>query len=199
MTASKIQAFFSTYPVHTYRKGETIIQAGEKPAVHYVSDGVVSQYDISSGGNKLVVNTYKSGAFISLACILNDIPSAFSFEAGSAVVIHQAPRADVEAWLHANPDVVYDALARISRGGDGMMLRLARSMEGDAENRIIGELTILAARFPQADGSVAISDTDLATRTGLARETVSRTLKRLSAQGIVSTRRGHIFLLKHHI
>lgn len=195
MTATKIQDFFAPYPVRVYNKGETIIQAGNKPAVHYISDGTVVQYDISENGDKLIVNTYKPGAFISLACILNDISSTFFFGASNQVTVHQAPKSDVVTWLRDNPDIVYDALARISRGGDGLMLRLARTMEGNAENRIINELTILSARFPSPDGWITISNTSLATQTGLARETVSRTLKHLSARGLVATRQGQITLL----
>ena len=72
------------------------------------------------------------------------------------------------------------------------MLRLARAMEGSAENRILQELVIMRSRFFEGGKEIAVTDTDLAVKTGLARETVSRTLKKLDAEGVIRSRRGKI-------
>src|SRR5690606_19295417 len=133
----KIQSYFSTYPVRTYKKGELLIQAGDTPPAYSITSGLVTQYDIAKNGTKLIVNIYKPGSFISLASILNNIPSTFFFEASEPTRTHVAPSADVAMFLKDNPDIVYDALARVTRGSDGLMLRLARAMEGSAEGRIL--------------------------------------------------------------
>lgn len=189
---SKIDTFFSPYPSRIYAKGDVLIHPDDVPAAYYVVSGSVMQYDIASNGAKLAVNIYKPGAFISLASILNDIPSVFFFQAAELTKVHVAPSADVVAFLKANPDVVYDALARISRGSNGLMLRLARAMEGSAEERILQELSILQSRFYANSKDISVTDTDLAIKTGLARETVSRTLKKLTTQGIINSRKGKI-------
>lgn len=189
---AKVQTFFSHYPTKIYKKGETLIQAGDKAAAFYLASGLVSQYDIAKNGNKLSLNTYKPGAFISLASILNDTPSTFFFEAAQNTTVHVAPTTEVVDFLKGNPDVAYDALTRITRGGDGMMLRLARAMEGTAEGRILQELSILQNRFFHDSKVVTITDTDLAAKTGLARETISRTLKKLNAEGVIRAHRGTI-------
>lgn len=192
---TKLSTFFARYPAHIYNKGDVLVQAGDTPPAFYVTEGLIIQYDISASGDKLVVNMYKPGACISLAGILNDIPSEFFFESADYTTVHTAPSADAAAFLRDNPDVTYDALKRISRGSNGLMLRLARAMEGSAEGRILQELTIMQARFSDADGSVHISDTELATQTGMARETVSRSLKKLQSKGLITTQRGVITLL----
>lgn len=195
MAASNtIQSFFSNYPVHLYKKGEVLIQTGDTPAAHFILSGLIIQYDIAKNGSKLIVNTYKPGSFISLASILNDIPSAFYFEATESTRTQVAPRAAVVEFLKDNPATVYDTLVRITRGGDGLMLRLARAMEGGAEDRILQELVIIQNRFMNSETTITITDTELATRTGLARETVSRTLKKLDAEGIIHSSRGKITL-----
>jgi CRP-like cAMP-binding protein len=191
---SRIQTFFSSYPTRIYKKGEIFIQSGDMPAAHYLSSGLVTQYDIARNGNKLALNIYKPGTFISLASILNDIPSEFFFEASEDTTLHVAPAKDVVRFLKDNPDVVYDALARLSRGGNGLMLRLARAMEGSAEDRILQELAIMRSRFYPGSNEISVTDTELATKTGLARETVSRTLKKLNDQGVIHSRRGKITL-----
>ncbi len=189
---SKTLTFFSSYPTRMYKKGEVFIQAGDSPAAYYLVSGLVTQYDIAKNGNKLALNIYKPGTFISLASILNDVPSPFFFEATEGTTVHVAPARDVVDFLKGNPDIVYDALARMSRGGNGLMLRLARAMEGSAENRILQELAIMRSRFFEGGKEITVTDTDLAVKTGLARETVSRTLKKLDAEGVISSRRGKI-------
>lgn len=197
---SKIQDFFSNYPPQIYKKGEVLIQAGTIPAAYYVVDGLVIQYDIGKNGDKLVVNTYQPGAFVPLTCILNDIPTVFFFEATETTTVRVASAADTVAFLRDNPDVVYDAPARVSRGGSGLMQRLARAMDGDAEGRIMQELLILRSRFFADSGVVSVTDTDLAIKTGLARETISRALKKLDTEGTIRATRGKITILDtHHI
>lgn len=196
---SKLHDFFQAYPVRIYKKGEVLIQAGETPPAYYISKGVVLQYDISHSGDKLVLNMYKPGACIYIASILNNIPAELYFEAADYVTVHEAPAEDVLQFLQENPAVVYDALARISRGSIGLMHRLARAMEGSAEGRILQELHIMQSRF-STDGTIRISDTELAAQTGMARETVSRSLKKLDAKGLIKASRGTITLLNiHHI
>lgn len=194
----KVQAFFSSYPARMYKKGEVLIQAGDAPEAYFVTGGLIMQYDIAKNGSKLALNIYKPGAFISLSAILNDLPSAFFFEATEHTSVHVAPAADVAQFLQNNPDVVYDALARMSRGGDGLMLRLARAMEGSAEGRILQELMIMQNRFFKGSTTIDVTETDLAAKTGLARETVSRTFKKLSAEGIIRTERGKIEISDKH-
>jgi CRP-like cAMP-binding protein len=197
---NKLRAFFSHYPSRMYAKCEVLVQAGDTPASYYILEGTISQYDISHTGDKLILNTYKAGAFISLATILNNIPSDLFFEAAEVTNVHVAPSQEVAAFLRENPDVTYDALARLSRGSNGLMLRLARAMEGSAEGRILQELAILRARFGGANGEIAITDSELAAQTGMARETISRALKKLNAKGLVSASRGTIVLHdKHHM
>lgn len=190
----KIQSYFLSYPAHVYKKGEVLIQAGDTPATYYITRGHVSQYDIAKNGSKLVVNIYKPGSFISLASILNNIPSVFFFETIEPTTVHVAPSVEVANFLKENPDVTYDALARMSRGSVGLMLRLARAMEGSAEGRILQELLIMRSRFSQSKQVIYTTDTDLAAKTGLARETVSRTLKKLDAEGVVHSSRGKVTL-----
>lgn len=193
MTISeKVHTFFTTYPARMYNKGEVLIQAGSKPAAYYVANGLVTQYDIAGNGSKLIVNTYKPGSFISLSSMLNNAPVSFYFEATQHTTVHVAPPSDVVDFLQAHPDVVLDTLTRMSRGGEGLMLRLARAMEGSAEGRILQELTIIQSRFHKDGNPITVTDTDLATKTGLARETISRTLKKLDAEGVIRSNRGTI-------
>ncbi len=191
----KVEKFFVSYPTKVYEKGELLIRPGDGPRAYYVSEGVVAQYDISTSGDKLVVNLYKSGAFLPISTIINNVAEEFFFEATGRVVVQIAPCEATADFLAQNSDVTLDALKRMSRGASGLMMRLARVMEGGADGRVVLELEIMQARFG-SEGGIAITEAQLAAQTGLARETVSRTLKRLKNNGILETKRGRIMLKK---
>lgn len=177
--------FFAAYPLRSYGKGELLLRPGDDGMVQYVETGLVVQYDISERGEKLAVNTYKPGTFLYLPNILGQSDISFFFEASVATTARRAPRADFTKFLQQQPSVVYDTLTRLTRGTDGILRRLAGTMEGGAEARVLQELKLLQARFPRAGGKVAVTIVELAAQTGLARETVSRAVKKLRESGAI--------------
>ncbi len=189
-TEQLTKEFFATYPMRNYGKGELLLRPGDDGVVQYIESGLVVQYDISERGEKLAVNTYKPGTFLYLPNILGQSDITFFFEASIATVTRRAPRADFTKFLAAEPGVVYDTLERLTRGTDGVLRRLAGTMEGGAEARVLQELKLLQARFPRAGGKVTVTIVELAAQTGLARETVSRAVKRLRENGAIDTTGG---------
>lgn len=194
--ASKVAAFFNDYPRRTYAKDDIIIKPGQSPPAVYIYSGQIQQYDLAPGSEKkLIVNNFKAGAFIPLANILNNTTSDFYFAAATNVTTQQAPATKLIEFMQANPDCMFDALTRISRGTNGLLHRLASTMRDDAAGRVLVELQILQARFADDSGSLAITEEELANQTGLARETISRSLQSLRQQGIIKSSRGKIRLL----
>lgn len=183
---SKIETFFDSYPERLFEKDDIIIREGEIPASFFVVSGLILQCTYAESGNKLVVNTYKRGAFISLVSILNQSESQFFFETPGYLVVKEAPSEEVADFLRMNSDVALDALTRISRGSDGLMMRLSHSMEGSSEERILQELRIISLRFDDNDKKNLTTIMSLAAQTGLARETVSRTMQKLKSHGVVT-------------
>ena len=182
--------FFAAYPERAYAKGELLLRPGDSGIVYYIESGVVVQYDISERGEKLVVNTYKPGSFLYLPNLLGQSDINFFFEASEQVVARRAPSRDVAAFIAQQPGVAYDTLVRLTHGTDGLLRRLAGTMAGGAEARVLQELKLLQARFPRAEGKVAITIVELAAQTGLARETVSRAVKKLRETGAVNVAGG---------
>ncbi|HSX16927.1 MAG TPA: Crp/Fnr family transcriptional regulator [Patescibacteria group bacterium] len=192
--AQHVKSFFSAYPVRQFDKGEMVIQA-EDPltTVFYITEGRVSQYDITPTGNVVVVNVFKPGAFFPMSSAMNDTPNHYFFEAATKVTAHLAPTTAAVQFLKDNPDVLFDLLGRVYRGMDGVLRRMAHLMGGDSKSRLQFELLNAAYRFgeQQADGSIFISlkESDIAKHSGLARETVNRTMQSLKSAGLVEIQR----------
>lgn len=193
---NKIETFFSSYPVRHFKKGQILVYGGEQPGhVFYLVSGKVRQYDINDKGNEVVVNVFKPPAFFPMSWAINKSHNYYFFETTEPVSLHQAPPDDVITFLKENPDVSFDLLSRLYSGVDGLQRRMAHLMGGSARNRTIFELITECVRFgaSQKDGSqvISINERELAERTGLSRETVSRELAKLKAKNLVHSNTGH--------
>ena len=192
----KTEQFFANYPVYTFAKQQLLLRPEEpQPGVFYLLEGRVNQYDVTSTGNEVVVNIFKSGAFFPMSNALNETSIEYFFEAGSVVKAHLAPTADVINFLRTNPDVMLDLLQRVYKGVDGVLRRMAHLMGGNAKHRLLFEIVNAAYRFgePQPDGSlhIPLHESDLGRHSGLARETVNRSMASLKRAGLLTvTRQG---------
>ncbi|HET6924516.1 MAG TPA: Crp/Fnr family transcriptional regulator, partial [Candidatus Saccharimonadales bacterium] len=121
---------------------------------------------------------------------INRDPNHFFYKTETETELHIVPADAAVAFLRDNPDVMYDLLARIYKGTEGLLGRLVHLMSGTAQSRLMYELILEGRRFGQAeqDGSVvlAINEGDLAARTGLSRETVSREVSKLKDRNLVT-------------
>lgn len=195
----KLTDFFKDYSQRKYQRGETIIWAGdEPPGVIFLESGNASQYDISESGQKIVLNIFKPAAFFPMSWAINKTANKYFFEALSNIECRIAPSDAVVNYLRLDSDVAVDLLSRVYRGTDGLLQRVAELMIGTARSRLILELLISAHRFGEvhADGSINLSvkTTELAQRTGMARETVSRELKKLEKEKIITRIRSEIVI-----
>jgi len=196
----KVAAFFESYPQQIYQKRKLLLLAEEPVlSVFYLLEGRVSQYDIAPNGNEVVVNIFKPGAFFPMASALNDTENHYFFESSIKSTVCVAPKAEVVRFLGENPEVLLDLLARVYRGTDGVLRRMAHLMGGDAQTRLVFELLNTAYRFGEREPGdnvvVHITEADLAKRSGLARETVSRLLQNLKTTGLIEMSRSSITII----
>lgn len=189
--AQKIEAFFSQYKIRRYAKGQVLIHAQDDPsAVYHLVSGRVKQYDISYRGDEVVLNVFSPPAFFPMSFAINKTTNTYFFEADTDVELRLAPIEATLEFLKANPDVLYDLLARVYRGLDGLLGRLAHLMAASAKSRVLYELLIEARRFgtPHDGGGVAITihESDIGARSGLARETVNREMQKIKQDGFLT-------------
>lgn len=195
----KIQRFFSKYPKHTYPKGQILVFAGEAPEhVFYLTKGRVRQYDLSYRGDEIIVNVFKPPAFFPMSWAINRTPNSFFFKTELETELHIIPPDDAVKFLEDNPDVTLDLLGRVYRGADGLLGRMVHLMSGTARSRLWYELIIECRRTGEQreDGTyiLNLTETDLAARSGLSRETISREIHKLKKQGIVDIKNKSIII-----
>jgi CRP-like cAMP-binding protein len=198
VVAAKIEQFFARYPAREYRKGQILIHAHDNPEhIYHLIEGRVKQYDISYRGDEVVLNVFKPPAFFPMSYAINRTPNVYFYEAETDVQFQVAPLDDAVTFIKGNADVLYDLLGRVYKGTDGLIGRLAHMMAGSARSRILYELIIECRRFGEARGqgmAVALSESEIGAHAGLARETVSRELRKLKNEGLISVIKNEIWV-----
>ena len=192
----KLHEHFDACELKTYEQGQIITLAGQEPTgVSLLVSGLVEQYDITSEGNKLTVNVFKPPAFFPMSWAINKTSNAYFFAAMTDVELRVAEADQTVRFLQDNPDVMFDLLSRVYKGTDALLRRIVLAASGIAASRLIFELLIEAYRFgAEADAGkrvVAVKQSVLASRSGLARETVSRELQKLEQEGLIQ-RSSHV-------
>jgi CRP/FNR family transcriptional regulator len=195
-TQQKIHDFFSKFPARSYPKGQILIFADESPEhVFYIKNGKIRQYAITYRGDEVIVNIFKPPAFFPMSWAINHTDNEYFYKTEEPTELHVVPANEAIAFIKENPDVMFDLLSRVYRGLDGLLGRMVHLMSGSAKSRLMYELLVECRRFgkQQAQGSYLLrtNESDLAARSGLSRETVSREMQKLKESGwVVLTNKG---------
>ena len=197
--SSKVEEFFSRYPKRSFRKGQILLLNGDDLVyVHYLLDGRVKQYDVSYRGDEIVLNRFKPGAFFPMSLAINPEPSQYIFEAETNIEVRSAPAKEVVAFLHDNPDVVFELLSRVYRGVDGVLGRMVQLMGSSARSRLAYELVLETKRFGKklATGDILLETHEhtIGEQAGLSRETVSREVHKFKQEGLIEISLGGIII-----
>ena len=189
--ADKLHENFSSYPKRVYPKGHILVFADESPEyIFYIVKGRVRKYDVSYRGDEVIVNIFQPPAFFPMSWVLNKTPNSYFYKTEQETEVHLVPGDKALEFLQSNPDVVLDLLSRVYKGMDGLLGRVVHLMSGTARSRLIYELIIECRRFGVTKNNTAYSlstnEVDLAARSGLSRETISREMQKLKQNGWIT-------------
>ncbi|HSX42925.1 MAG TPA: Crp/Fnr family transcriptional regulator [Candidatus Saccharimonadales bacterium] len=182
--SAKVHEQFSQYPNRQYPKGQILVFADENPEhIFYIVSGRVRKYDVSYRGEEVIVNIFKEHSFFPMSWAINKSKNRYFYKTETDTELHIVPADDALQFLKENPDVMLDLLSRLYSGMEGLFGRMVHLMSGSARSRLLYELIIECRRFgkQQQDGSyiLAATEVDLAARSGLSRETISREMRTL--------------------
>lgn len=197
-TTEPLLEFFSSHSKHQYKKGELIIRADEIPGgIYFLESGTVKQYVISQKGEELVLNIFKPHAFFPMSYAFTENNNEYYYEALSDLTAYKAPVHAVLSFIQTHHEVLYDLLKRVFIGIDGLEKRLMYLMAGSAYTRLITELVIQSKRFGEESEhgiNIHLNETELAARSGMTRETVSREVRHLKEIGLIDIYKSKLYI-----
>src|SRR3989344_7631835 len=195
----KLNSFFSQYKLRKCKKNEILILSGEDPkGIYYIKDGYVKMYGISKKGDELILNIFKPISFFPMNWAINNTPNIYYYEAMTPLTIWKAPKDKTLTFIKKNPEILFDLLSRVYTGVDGIISRTTYLMTGSAYARLVAEIIIYTRRLDRILDTIhdtrrlKITEKQLATSSGMTRETVSREMKRVKDKRLVSFTRNEL-------
>lgn len=197
--AEKIENFFKKYPKCMFRRGQLLIAPKKfSDGIYCITTGIVRCYALSKQKIGLTINVYKPISFFPMFLVMNGKPDRYFYEALTDVESYCAPVADVRKFIESEHDVSFDLLKRIYKGLDGYFLRMESLLSGNAHARVATTLSIHAQRFgkttDQHEIVVRLTHRQIASQSGLTRETVTREINTLQEKSIVRYQ-GHTLII----
>ncbi len=196
----KIEKFFMQFPVHKYNKGEILLNPNEQSQeVIYLKKGFVREYGISFQGIELSLHIFTPFSYFPMTSALTNIPNRYYYEALTETHVHHAQQKDVLLFLSKNPDVLLSLTKRIFLGVDKLLMRIETLTLGSACERVVSTLLYLAGHFGESKAKkIQITNKfthrDIASLSGVSRETASREIEKLEKKGLISHKNGNIII-----
>mgnify|MGYP001606622687 CR=1 FL=1 len=192
----KIETFFSQFKRQTYKKGEIVIRADDDPkGVFYLEEGYVKKYVISKKGDELTLYIFKPTLFFPLGWSLNKSKNNYFYEARTSVIARCAPRDKFIEFIKSEPDLLFELIKRIHR--DGLLAHMTYLMAGNAYTRLAAEIYAavkILGEVKNGSAIIPISEKELASMTGITRETVSREIKILKEKRLIEFSRSRLII-----
>lgn len=183
-----LHSFFDKFELKSFDKEKTIIKP-KNDKIFFLTKGVVKMFILSRKGENLTLNIYKEYSLFPISLIFN-LKNKYAFKALTKAQGYFAPKNDFVKFVKKNPIILFDLLKRIYQGLDGFFMISSSLLSKDAFYKVLSQLIIYARRFGQNNQNIITFDWhlthhQLASQTGLARESVTRQIKKLEDKGLV--------------
>ena len=183
----------NTY-TESYKKGETLHDGGECSGLFVVASGRLRVYILSEDGKEITLYRLNSGesCMLSASCVIQSITFDVQVSAEEDTVCYRISPIAFGEILEKTPEVkIYALETTVSRFSDVMWIMqqiLFMSMDK--------RLAIFLLEESQSTGSdfIEITHEQIARHLGTAREVITRILKHLSNDGVISLTRGGIHI-----
>ena len=189
-----IKALRGSSQIRLARKGSNILFQGEIPRrALIVRDGIVRSYMITSGGEERTLALHGRGEILPLSWILGNTPgSLFYYDALSDARLLSFSKDDLSAALAQQPELYRRLLDTTVTEHTSLLLRIAGLEQSRAIEKI--GLTLYYLLFRHSTETlqgtfridVKISQSMLATLTGLTRESTAKSLSVFKQKSIIS-------------
>ncbi len=175
--------------------GTVISREGDSCAYFpIVESGSIRVYKLSRDGHEVTLYRIREGesCILTLSCLVRSahFPAHARVERDCAVYL--VPSATFKAWAHTEPFWRDYVIGHLSTTLERVVGLVENMLFRSVELRIIDALL---EHSKEDHGRIAATHQDIANEIGSAREVISRNLKDLEREGLVSLGRGEIRLL----
>ena len=179
-----MKTLFDSLPyTKSFAKGEIIYHQGDiADSFYYIKKGKATVFMISPDGMEKTLNTAAKGELIGEGAFFDHKPrvsSAKAVTASELVIIDKKILLDI---IQKNPPIAFELLEILATRIRLLTTQLDSMTFMQADARIAKLLL-----DDMVDGKVSLTHEEIALTVGVSRITVTKTLSRLSSQGILAT------------
>lgn len=198
---TKLNKHFSKHNKTFFEKGSAIIRAGEEPSgAFFLKKGHVKMSYIFENGIEIIFNIFKPGSLFPIIWVVGEVENSYHYQAMTDIEVFKSSKAEVIKLLDKNPDILFELTKRIVIGFDGLLLNMRYILFGNSLLRVSSAIYIMVKRFgkKKAGGKflveIKLTHQDIASLSGISRETASIAIKKLERNGIITQKRGHLLV-----
>ncbi len=200
----RLERFFENYSEIFKKKGETILRADEVPSgVFYLKEGFAKIYFVSEDGKELIISILSPGSFFPFSWVLSDLQNNYFVDLMTDATLLRAPREDFAEFLKKEPLLTFAVTEKMLLGFREWLTTTEKLIMSDAQQKICFTIYRVASSWGvvQKNGSILIdiplTHQDIASLSGLTRETTSIKLKELERKGVLGRQKRKIIIKKY--
>lgn len=185
--------------VQKYKKKQEIYLEGHRPScLYYIMKGKIRAYKRNEDGKELVIGLYNEGDFLGYTALLEQrlyTENAEVLEDAELVII---PREDFESLLFNNLGILYKFIQLLSRNVTEKEEQLLGIAYNSLRKKVSTALLSLYKKFnpeESEDYNIDMSRDSLAALTGVAKESLIRTLGDFRDEKLIAIKEGLIFII----
>lgn len=174
-----------------YKKGDIICSPNDKSSqLFIINEGSIKIYTYTNEGKEQILHILKEGDFFGELSLFRDEYYDFYASPLGNVKLCIFTQNDIKILIGKYPEISFKILEVFSERISKLQKLVETLATNDAESRIINLLLDLSKEggSPNKEGieiTLPMSKEDMGNYTGVARETISRKLKKLEEEGLI--------------
>jgi CRP-like cAMP-binding protein len=197
---SKLNQFFSSFPLVSFQPGSIITRAGQvSPFMYFITEGCVKMSTTGPSGKTLTLHLFQPYACFSLLQLINRDQNTYDYQTIAPTKARQIPAATFLELIQNNPEIATLFTVRMTKAVAGLLKRIEQSSFVPANQQLASLLLYFVRHYgePTSGGiliNLRLKHHALAEWLGLTRENVSLQLKQLEKKDYIQKRNNLIII-----
>jgi CRP-like cAMP-binding protein/CheY-like chemotaxis protein len=169
-----------------FKKGQVIYYEGDKgTGLYLLISGKAKSVKLAADGRELMTGLYGPDDYMGINSVLLNEPHSDTATAIEDSLVCVLPRKLMEDLMNQYPDVAREFIKLLAKDVKDKEEHLLQMAYNSVRKKMADAMVRLQSQQNEADGSFKITREDLAAMTGMATETVSRTLSDFKDEGLI--------------
>jgi CRP-like cAMP-binding protein/AmiR/NasT family two-component response regulator len=185
--------------IQRYQKAQEIYMAGQTPGyLYFIVKGKVRTYKRNDDGKELIVGLYNEGDFFGYTALLEQRTYSENAEALEYAELVTIPREDFETLLFNNYSILHKFMQLLSKNVTEKEEQLLGIAYNSLRKKVSTALLFLYKKYNPSGTekySIDMSRDSLAALTGVAKESLIRTLGDFRDEKMIEIKEGAIFVI----